>query len=86
MLTIDSVSKSLGEFRLSDVSLSVADGEYFIVLGPTGAGKTILLEMIAGIYSPTQGGSSSTARTSRISPHGRGTSAWSTRTTCSSRT
>ena len=55
MLTIDSVSKSLEEFRLSDVSLSVADGEYFIVLGPTGAGKTILLETIAGIYSPDAG-------------------------------
>lgn len=55
MLTIDSVSKSLGEFALSNVSLSIGDGEYFIVLGPTGAGKTILLETIAGIYSPDVG-------------------------------
>ncbi|KDE54847.1 ABC transporter ATP-binding protein [Methanoculleus sp. MH98A] len=55
MLTIDSVSKSLGEFSLSNVSLSVEDGEYFIVLGPTGAGKTILLETIAGIYTPDAG-------------------------------
>ncbi|MDK2890056.1 MAG: molybdate transport system ATP-binding protein [Methanoculleus sp.] len=55
MLVIDSVSKSLGEFSLSNVSLSVEDGEYFIVLGPTGAGKTILLETIAGIYSPDTG-------------------------------
>lgn len=55
MLTIDSVSKSLGEFALSNVSLSIGDGEYFIVLGPTGAGKTILLETIAGIYSPDAG-------------------------------
>ena len=55
MLVIDSVSKSLGEFSLSNVSLSVEDGEYFIVLGPTGAGKTILLETIAGIYTPDAG-------------------------------
>ena len=55
MLVIDSVSKSLGEFSLSNVSLSVEDGEYFIVLGPTGAGKTILLETIAGVYSPDAG-------------------------------
>ncbi|MDN7011652.1 ATP-binding cassette domain-containing protein [Methanoculleus sp. FWC-SCC3] len=55
MLTIDSVSKSLGEFSLSNVSLSIEDGEYFIVLGPTGAGKTILLETIAGIYTPDAG-------------------------------
>ena len=55
MLTIESLSKNLGEFALTDVSLSVADGEYFIVLGPTGAGKTILLETIAGIYTPDAG-------------------------------
>ena len=55
MLVIDFVSKSLGEFSLSNVSLSVEDGEYFIVLGPTGAGKTILLETIAGVYSPDAG-------------------------------
>ncbi|MCK8519129.1 ATP-binding cassette domain-containing protein [Methanoculleus sp. 7T] len=55
MLIIDSVSKNLGEFALTDVSLSVGDGEYFIILGPTGAGKTILLETIAGIYSPDAG-------------------------------
>ncbi|KAF5046015.1 MAG: ATP-binding cassette domain-containing protein [Methanoculleus sp.] len=55
MLTINSVSKSLGEFSLSNVSLSIGDAEYFIVLGPTGAGKTILLETIAGIYTPDTG-------------------------------
>ena len=55
MLIIDSVSKDLGEFRLKDVSLSVEDSEYFIILGPTGAGKTILLETIAGIYGPDSG-------------------------------
>ena len=55
MLTINSLSKCLGEFSLTDISLSVGDEEYFIVLGPTGAGKTILLETIAGIYSPDSG-------------------------------
>lgn len=55
MLIIDSVSKDLGEFRLKNVSLSVGDSEYFIILGPTGAGKTILLETIAGIYGPDSG-------------------------------
>nr|WP_303714990.1 ATP-binding cassette domain-containing protein [Methanoculleus marisnigri] len=55
MLIIDSVSKNLGEFSLTDVSLSIGDGEYFIILGPTGAGKTILLETIAGIYNPDAG-------------------------------
>jgi len=38
-----------------DVSLQVKEGEYFVVLGPTGAGKTVLVECIAGIHRPKQG-------------------------------
>jgi molybdopterin-binding protein len=55
MLRIAGLSKHLGDFTLTDVSLTVADAEYFIILGPTGAGKTILLETIAGIYAPDAG-------------------------------
>lgn len=55
MLDIRGLSISLGEFSLEGVDLTVADGEYFIILGPTGAGKTILLETIAGIYAPDSG-------------------------------
>jgi len=42
-------------FRLCDVSLDIAAGEYFVVLGPTGTGKTVLLETIAGLHRPRQG-------------------------------
>jgi len=55
MLTIEHISKDLGEFILDDVSLTVEDGEYFVIIGPTGAGKTILLETIAGVYPPDTG-------------------------------
>ena len=55
MVRVENISKNLGEFFLKDVSLDVADSEYFMILGPTGAGKTILLETIAGIYSPDKG-------------------------------
>ena len=55
MLDIRGLSLSLGEFSLDGVDLTVDDGEYFIILGPTGAGKTILLETIAGIYAPASG-------------------------------
>jgi molybdate transport system ATP-binding protein len=55
VLRIESLSVSLGEFSVRDVSLEVRAGEYFIVLGPTGAGKTVLLETIAGIHRPTGG-------------------------------
>lgn len=55
MLDVKGLSLSLGEFSLEDVDLKVTEGEYFIILGPTGAGKTILLETIAGIYVPERG-------------------------------
>ncbi|PKL69853.1 MAG: ABC transporter [Methanomicrobiales archaeon HGW-Methanomicrobiales-1] len=55
MLRIESLSTSLGEFSVRDVSLEIQHGEYFIILGPTGAGKTVLLETIAGIHTPDSG-------------------------------
>lgn len=55
MISIKNISKNLGEFFLKDVSLDVNDGEYLVILGPTGAGKTILLETIAGVYAPDSG-------------------------------
>ncbi|MDD4299786.1 MAG: tungstate ABC transporter ATP-binding protein WtpC [Methanomicrobium sp.] len=55
MLKTKNVSIELGEFSLKKVSLDVKDGEYRVILGPTGAGKTILLETIAGIYIPDSG-------------------------------
>jgi molybdopterin-binding protein len=45
----------LEEFRLCDINLDVAAGEYFVILGPTGAGKTVLLETIAGLHRPLKG-------------------------------
>jgi molybdopterin-binding protein len=50
MIDIKNLSVDLGEFVLSDVSLKIEEGEYFIILGPTGAGKTVLLESIAGLH------------------------------------
>ncbi|MGB9608480.1 MAG: ATP-binding cassette domain-containing protein [bacterium] len=55
MLEVRNLSITLGEFKLVDVSLQVEEGEYFIVLGPTGAGKTVLVECIAGIHRPRKG-------------------------------
>ncbi|MBP2146436.1 molybdate transport system ATP-binding protein/molybdate/tungstate transport system ATP-binding protein [Methanofollis sp. W23] len=45
----------MGEFVLKDATLQVNDGEYLVIIGPTGAGKTILLETLAGIYPPDSG-------------------------------
>jgi len=50
MIKIEGLSLHLGEFNLKDVNLSIRDGEYFVILGPTGAGKTVLLECVAGLH------------------------------------
>jgi len=55
MLRTESLSLTLGEFSVRDVSLEIHPNEYFIILGPTGAGKTVLLETIAGIHTPDTG-------------------------------
>ena len=55
MLEVESLSKTYRGFRLEDVSFSVERGEHFIILGPSGAGKTVLLETIAGIIEPDSG-------------------------------
>ncbi|MCR9125599.1 MAG: ABC transporter ATP-binding protein [Rhodobacteraceae bacterium] len=40
---------------LKDVNLSIAAGEYFVLLGPSGGGKTTLLRTIGGFHRPTHG-------------------------------
>jgi len=50
MIEIKNLTVDLGAFCLQDIDLRIEPGEYFIVLGPTGSGKTILLESIAGLY------------------------------------
>lgn len=55
MLHIKNISKTLGKFRLNDISFSVEEGEYFVALGFSGVGKTVLLETIAGIIMPDSG-------------------------------
>ena len=55
MLRLENVSVRLGGFRLRRVSLEVSNGEYVVLLGPTGTGKTVLLETIAGLHKPYEG-------------------------------
>lgn len=55
MIEIDGLRVRAGDFALGPVSLSVAAGEYFVLLGPSGAGKTVLLETVAGLRRPTAG-------------------------------
>jgi molybdate transport system ATP-binding protein len=48
-LEVQDIALRAGSFRLGPVTLAVGGGEYLIVLGPTGAGKTVTLEAIAGL-------------------------------------
>ena len=40
---------------LSDVSLEIAEGEFFAILGPSGSGKTTTLKLIGGFERPSAG-------------------------------
>ncbi|TET41134.1 MAG: ABC transporter ATP-binding protein [Dehalococcoidia bacterium] len=55
MIAIKKLKVNLGGFTLQDINLDIKRGEYFIILGPTGAGKTVLLEAIAGLYPVVEG-------------------------------
>jgi multiple sugar transport system ATP-binding protein len=55
-ITLNGVGKRFGEVAaVEDLSLTVADGEFFVLLGPTGAGKTTTLRLIAGLEVPDRG-------------------------------
>ncbi len=55
MIEIQNISRAWGTFQLRNISLSVAPGEYLVLLGPCGSGKTLLLETIAGLHTPDAG-------------------------------
>lgn len=54
-LKVNKISKKLGGFELTNINFEVKKGEYFVLLGPTGAGKTVLLELIMGFHDPDEG-------------------------------
>ena len=55
MLELRSINKKLGSFALSNVSMDIKKGEYMVLVGPSGVGKSILLEIIAGLIKPDSG-------------------------------
>ncbi len=56
LLELDQLSLGFGGLRaLSELDLSVDQGEIVSVIGPNGAGKTSLFNVITGVYAPTAG-------------------------------
>ncbi|MDD5557083.1 MAG: ABC transporter ATP-binding protein [bacterium] len=55
MLELRDLSCRAGGFTLAGVTLSIGVGEYFVLVGPTGSGKTTLIRCVAGLQ-PAAGG------------------------------
>ncbi len=55
MIEIKNISKHYKDFHLKDITFSVNSGEYFVLLGKSGAGKSVILEIIAGLIKPDKG-------------------------------
>ncbi len=55
-IQLENITKRFGDIAALDaVSLTVQDGEFFVLLGPTGAGKTTTLRVIAGLEKQNSG-------------------------------
>ena len=55
-IQLRTITKTFGRHRaLAKLDLDIADGEFFVLLGETGAGKTTTLRLIAGLEKPTEG-------------------------------
>ncbi|BBU54203.1 hypothetical protein KU6B_04680 [Mameliella alba] len=60
VIDFNNVSKSFGEGThatpvLKDIDLKVQEGEFLVILGFSGTGKTTLINLMAGLEMPTQG-------------------------------
>lgn len=56
MIQLEGVAKSFGKLNvLQEVNLQVAKGEFLVLLGASGCGKSTMLNMISGFEQPTQG-------------------------------
>src|SRR5689334_18462647 len=55
-VTVENLSKSFGSLEvLKGISFAVEPGEIFVLMGPSGSGKSVLLKHIVGLELPTSG-------------------------------
>jgi ABC-type sugar transport system ATPase subunit len=55
MIAVEQLTVRAGAFSLEGLSLSVGQGQYAVLMGKTGSGKTTILETIAGLRKPVSG-------------------------------
>ncbi|MGQ9618293.1 MAG: ABC transporter ATP-binding protein [Candidatus Aminicenantia bacterium] len=55
MLEIKGLCVKIGNFLLDNISLNIKDNECHVIIGPTGSGKTTLIESILGLRKPLKG-------------------------------
>lgn len=55
MIEIQNLAARAGSFELRDISLSLESGQTLVLLGPSGAGKTVLLETVMGVLPASHG-------------------------------
>jgi multiple sugar transport system ATP-binding protein len=55
-ISLQGITKRFGDVTaVDDLQVDIADGEFFVLLGPSGAGKTTTLRLIAGLETPDAG-------------------------------
>ena len=55
MIAVEGLGITRGAFNLSAITFAAPAGSYTVLMGPSGAGKTLLLETLAGFYPPSAG-------------------------------
>ncbi len=55
MLKVSNISIRLSDFQLTNINLELEKNDYYVLLGKSGVGKTVLLEIIAGLIRPDSG-------------------------------
>lgn len=54
-IRVENLSVDLGLFHLRNINLTLESGDFFALMGPTGAGKSVLLEALVGLVPIVEG-------------------------------
>jgi ABC-type Fe3+/spermidine/putrescine transport system ATPase subunit len=55
MIRVEGLTILFDSFKIADLSINIQEGEFHFLLGPTGSGKTLVLESIMGLQKPKAG-------------------------------